>query len=54
MAEARTLLTGDDLLRMSASAEPCVRYELVKGELKQMPPVGGPHGDLTTRLAYHL
>lgn len=54
MAEARTLLTGNDLLRISASEEPCVRYELVEGKLKKMPPTGGPHGDLTTRLAYHL
>jgi Uma2 family endonuclease len=54
MAEARTLLTGEDLLRISASQEPCYRFELVEGELKQMPPVGGPHASLTVALSWHL
>lgn len=50
MVEAHTLLTGEDLLRISASEEACYRFELVKGELKKMPPVGGPHGGLTVWL----
>ncbi|MBM3945846.1 MAG: hypothetical protein FJ315_00380 [SAR202 cluster bacterium] len=46
MAQARTLLTGEDLLRLSSKDELC-RYELEMGKLKQMPPAGGSHSELT-------
>jgi Uma2 family endonuclease len=41
-------ITADDLLAMPADA----RYELIRGELVEMPPPpGSPHGKLTDRLA---
>lgn len=54
MVEAHTLLTGDDLLRMSAAQEACYRFALVEGELKKMPPTGGPHGEMAINLGAHL
>lgn len=54
MTEARTLLTGEDLLRISASHEPCDHFELVEGELIKMPPVGGPHSHRSAGITHHL
>jgi Uma2 family endonuclease len=34
-------MTADDLLRLPDRG---VRYELIAGELHEMPPVGGEHG----------
>ena len=39
MVETKTLLTAEEFLEMCASQE-ATRYELVKGELVEMPPVG--------------
>jgi Uma2 family endonuclease len=41
MAETRTLMTADQLLRMPNDGW---RYELVAGELRRMAPAGGEHG----------
>jgi len=42
-------LTADDLWKL---AEGDTRRELVDGEVREMPPVGGVHGDVTGRV-YH-
>ena len=44
----RTLLTADDLLRLPKDGK---RYELVKGELVEMAPPGGQHGEIVGRIA---
>jgi Uma2 family endonuclease len=44
----KTLMTEDDLLRMPDDG---FRYELIEGELKQMPPTGFDHGRCTVRLS---
>jgi len=36
-------VTAEDLLRMPDDG---FRYELVKGELRRIPPAGGEHGDI--------
>jgi Uma2 family endonuclease len=41
MATEKTLLTADDLLRMPDDE---MRHELVRGELRTMPPAGFEHG----------
>ena len=41
VSTATQLMTADELLRMPRDG---FRYELVKGELKQMPPAGFEHG----------
>ena len=41
MSMVQTLMTADELLAMP---EDGYRYELLKGELKRMPPTGGEHG----------
>jgi Uma2 family endonuclease len=41
MATEKTLLTADDLLRLPDDG---MRHELVRGELRTMPPAGGEHG----------
>ncbi len=46
----QTLVTADDLACLSDGE----RYELVRGELRHMSPVGRPHGKFATRLARHL
>ncbi|MBI2875873.1 MAG: Uma2 family endonuclease [Candidatus Tectomicrobia bacterium] len=43
----KTLMTGEDLLRMPDEGK---RYELVKGELIEMTPPGGEHGECTGRI----
>jgi Uma2 family endonuclease len=43
----QTLMTGEDLLRMPDNGK---RYELVKGELIEMSPPGGEHGQRATRI----
>lgn len=48
MAAEKTLLTGDDLLGLPAADG--TRYELVRGELRTMPPVNYEHGIITSRL----
>ena len=45
------LMTADELLRMPDDG---FRYELVKGELKRMPPTGDEHGGVTMELAATL
>jgi len=45
------LMTADELLKISDDS---YRYELVKGELRKMPPAGSEHGVLTLRLAWRL
>lgn len=52
MAVVRSGLTADDLLHMSR--DPSHRYELVKGELVQMPPVGGEHADVAAEVTARL
>jgi Uma2 family endonuclease len=44
-------VTADELLRMPDDG---FRYELVKGELKRMPPTGDEHGGVTMELAAAL
>jgi len=48
MATTAQPLTAENLLRLS---RPGRRYELVRGELKEMPPAGNIHGKLTMRIA---
>ena len=43
----KILMTEDDLLRMPDDGH---RYELIEGELRQMPPAGFDHGRCTSRL----
>ncbi len=43
-----TLQTAADLERLSAQG---YHYELIKGELREMAPPGGPHGSSTSRLS---
>ena len=43
-----TLQTAEDLERLSAQG---YHYELIKGELREMAPPGGPHGSSTSRLS---
>lgn len=45
------LYTAEDLKRLSAQG---YRYELVRGELIEMPPAGFPHGIFTDRLTGYL
>ena len=45
------LMTADELFKISDDG---YRYELVKGELRKMPPAGSEHGVLTLRLAWRL
>lgn len=51
MAASQTLVTADQLLRLSAQGK---RYELVKGELREMAPTGGRHGRVAIRLGGRL
>ena len=43
----KTLLNAEELLRLSSTGR---RYELVKGELFEMPPAGGRHGGVAMRV----
>jgi len=44
-------MTAADLLRLPADGR---RYELIRGELRQMAPAGPTHGRLAMRIAAHL
>lgn len=46
-ADATTLLTADDLFELPDDG---LRHELIEGELRTMPPTGGEHGVVTSRL----
>jgi Uma2 family endonuclease len=54
MSTSRTLLTADDLMRLSSLNKGVKRLELVKGELLEMPPAGGRHGRVASRVDYRL
>src|SRR5262245_29897018 len=43
------LMTAEDLWKLSGNGQ---RYELVKGELRTMPPSGGEHGYVTLEITY--
>ena len=47
MRTKKTTLTAEELLRLSTTGH---RYELVKGELFEMPPAGGRHGSVAMRI----
>jgi Uma2 family endonuclease len=47
MAAKKTLMTAHELLYMP---DDDMRHELVKGELRTMPPAGGLHGSIAMRL----
>jgi Uma2 family endonuclease len=47
MTQSRTLLTAEDFWQLYAGKD--TKYELVKGELVEMAPVGGPHGIVASR-----
>ncbi len=51
MAVQARPLTAEELLEMPDEG---FRYELVRGELKKMPPAGSEHGYLALRLAWRL
>ncbi|HSB12414.1 MAG TPA: Uma2 family endonuclease [Blastocatellia bacterium] len=51
MSTSTDLLTANDLLRMASDGS---RYELVKGELIEMPPAGSIHGNRTMRLGWRV
>ena len=53
MVEARTLVTADELLQ-TGKGPGDVNYELVKGELVEMPPPGEIHADISAELAARL
>ena len=44
------LKTAEDLLTMTA-ADDARRYELVRGELREMAPTGGTHGKIAFSIA---
>ena len=47
MPTRKTLLTSEELLRLSRTGR---RYELVEGELYEMPPAGARHGGVAMRI----
>ncbi len=51
MTTARKLLTADDLLAMPEDGK---KYELVRGELIEMPPPGIMHGIVTDRIGRRI
>lgn len=51
MATTRQLVTADELLNMPDDG---MRYELVRGELRKMPPAGHPHSRMGVRIATRL
>lgn len=51
MAETRTRMTADDLLRLPDSGKRC---ELVAGELVERPATGGEHGYIAAEVLYRL
>ena len=54
MSSRTTLLTADDLMRMSAIASDSRHLELVKGELIERAPAGGRHGRVSSHIDYRL
>jgi Uma2 family endonuclease len=48
---ATGLMTADELMALH---EPGVRHELVRGELRRMPPAGFEHGDIAWMISYLL
>lgn len=50
MAEARTLITGEQFLEFCARQKGHARYELVKGEIKKMAPTGDVQAEVITNL----
>ena len=51
MSVATRIVTAEELARMPDDG---CRYELVRGELKQMPPSGGPHGNVANEVSWSL
>lgn len=51
MSAQKTLVTADELLRISAQGQRC---ELIGGEILEMVPSGGIHGRVANRIAYLL
>src|SRR5438105_2563543 len=55
MSTTKTLISAEEFFNMPDDGN---RYELVKGELKQMAPAGGEHGataaDFTVELGYYI
>lgn len=47
MSPQKTMLTADELIRLPDDG---MRHELVKGELRTMPPAGGEHGEIAFRI----
>lgn len=52
MSKQRTLLTADEFSRIYSGKEG--HYELVKGEVLEMPPPGGVHGGIAVNIAIGL
>ena len=51
MRTRKTLLTAEDIFKLSATDR---RYQLVKGELYEMPPTGARHGDVASETGARL
>jgi Uma2 family endonuclease len=51
MAITVPLLTAEDLLQLPKDG---FRYELIRGELRKMPPAGDEHGDVTMQFGWRL
>ena len=51
MTETGLRMTADELMRLP---ERGMRYELIAGELHEMPPAGGDHGFVTLEASYRL
>ena len=51
MATTKQLVTADELLNMPDDG---MRYELVRGELRKMPPSGHPHAGIAGEIAIHF
>lgn len=51
MSTPKTSLTAADLMRVSSQGQ---RWELVKGELVEMEPVGGRHGLIASRIGFRV
>jgi len=47
MSTSKTLTTADELFNMPDDG---FRYEVVKGELRRMPPAGSEHGSIAMNL----
>ncbi len=51
MSTAQKVTTAEELLEMPGNG---CRYELLEGELREMPPPGLEHGDITELIGYRL